>query len=144
MASKNEDLLSHGFQRSGVWHSVVHFSAQGLPGTNSGGQLGFQFPSGGSGGKICFQARSFIYLFIYFISSPRHMEFPGQGSDLSHTCNLCQSCGKPGSLTPCSRLGISPASQCSVRVLPILLRHRGKSPSSVLLLAKFSSCGYKV
>ena len=31
---------------------------------------------------------SFIYLFIYLATS-WHMEFPRQGSDLSHSCDLC-------------------------------------------------------
>ena len=39
------------------------------------------------------------------------MEFLGQGSDLSHSCDLCRSCGNPGSLTRCAGLGIKPASQ---------------------------------
>ena len=42
------------------------------------------------------------------------MEFPGQGSDLSHSWNdLSCSCGNAGSLTLCAGLGIEPASQCS-------------------------------
>ena len=41
------------------------------------------------------------------------MEFPGQGSDLSCSCDLCLSCSKAGSLTHCAELGIKPACQCS-------------------------------
>lgn len=32
------------------------------------------------------------FLFFLFLTSPRHMEFPGQGSDPSRHCNLCSSC----------------------------------------------------
>ena len=38
------------------------------------------------------------------------MEFLGQGSDPSHSCDLLRSCGN--SLTHCARLGIKPVSQC--------------------------------
>ena len=31
-----------------------------------------------------------IYLFLFFFAAPQHMEFPGQGSDLSFSCNLWQ------------------------------------------------------
>ena len=40
------------------------------------------------------------------------MEFPGQGSDPSHSCDLCCSCSNAGSLTHCVRLGIEPVSWC--------------------------------
>ena len=41
------------------------------------------------------------------------MDFPGQRSDLSCSCDLCQSCGNAGSSTHCAGLGIEPASQLS-------------------------------
>ena len=40
------------------------------------------------------------------------MEFPGQGSDPSHSCDLSCSCGNTRSLNHCAGLGIKPASQC--------------------------------
>ena len=47
------------------------------------------------------------------------MEFPGQGSDLSHSCDLLCSCGNAGSLTHCARLEIKPASHCATVGTPI-------------------------
>ena len=41
---------------------------------------------------------------------PWHMEFPGQGSDRSRSCNLSHSCNAR-SLTDCAGLGIKPVSQ---------------------------------
>ena len=41
------------------------------------------------------------------------MEFPGQGSDLSCSCDLSRSCGNARSLTHCASPGIEPVSQCS-------------------------------
>ena len=50
----------------------------------------------------------FIYLFIFnlFLASLLHMEIPGQGSDLSLSCNINHSCGNSRSLTHCTGLGI--------------------------------------
>ena len=53
-----------------------------------------------------------IYLF-YFLAALWHMEFLGQGSDLSCSCDLCSSCCNTGSLTHCASQGIKPASQHS-------------------------------
>ena len=47
------------------------------------------------------------FFFPLLPPSPGHMEFPGQGLDPS------QSCGHARALTPCARLGIELASQCS-------------------------------
>ena len=38
-----------------------------------------------------------------------HMEFPGQKSEWSHSCDLLHSCGDAGSLTHCAGPGIEPA-----------------------------------
>ena len=48
-----------------------------------------------------------------FLAAPWHMEFLGQGSDPSCSCNLCQSCGNARSLTDCAQPGLGPVSQCS-------------------------------
>ena len=45
--------------------------------------------------------RNFHFFFFFFLADLQHMEFPGQGSDLSYSCNLCCSCGNAGSLTHC-------------------------------------------
>ena len=37
----------------------------------------------------------------------------GQGSDSSHSCNLCHSCGNARSLSHCAEPGIKPVTQCS-------------------------------
>ena len=47
-----------------------------------------------------------FFFFPPFLASPRHMEFPGQGSDLSHKCDLSHSCGNARFLTHGARLGI--------------------------------------
>ena len=47
-----------------------------------------------SGFLICF------VVFFPFLVTLRHMEFPGQGSDLSCSCDLCCSCGIARSFNP--------------------------------------------
>ena len=51
--------------------------------------------------------------FCSFVAALRHMEFPGQGSDLSRCCDLSCSFGNIGSLSHCAGPGIKPASQGS-------------------------------
>ena len=46
---------------------------------------------------------SSFFFFPPFLAIPWHMELPGQGSDLSHSCNLLCSCSNDGSLTHCAR-----------------------------------------
>ena len=50
--------------------------------------------------------------FFFFLATRQHIEFPGQGSDLSHSCNLCQAMATWDHLTHCALLGIEPASWC--------------------------------
>ena len=50
-----------------------------------------------------------IYFYFYFLATPQHVEFLGQGSGLIH------SCGNAGSLTPYVRLGSN--------LCPMLQRH---------------------
>ena len=43
----------------------------------------------------------FLFCFCFsFSAALRHMEFPGQGSDPSYSCNLRHSCGHAGSFNP--------------------------------------------
>ena len=51
--------------------------------------------------------------YFSFLAAPQHVEFPGQGSDLSHSLDLSCSCGNNGSLPNHARPGIEPASQHS-------------------------------
>ena len=56
-----------------------------------------------------------VCLFLPFSSFPgslQYMEFPGQGSDPSCSCNLRHSGGKAGSFNPLCWMGINPASWC--------------------------------
>ena len=53
----------------------------------------------------------FVCLFVCFLATLQHTEFPGQGSDLRCSCDLCRSCSNARSLTHCSGLGIEPVSQ---------------------------------
>ena len=61
--------------------------------------------------EVASLAMSFNFFFFFFLATPWHMEFLGQGSDLSHNCDLCPNCCNAGSLTHCVRLGIEPVSQ---------------------------------
>ena len=64
-------------------------------------------------------ARSFTFLYassdcffsLFFFGHPRHLEFPSQGSDPSHSCHLCCSCGNARSLTHCAGLEMEPLFQ---------------------------------
>ena len=57
---------------------------------------------------------SLKFLFFPCLAALQHMEFPGQRSDPSHSCNLCHSCGNARSTgVHCARSGIKPMSQCS-------------------------------
>ena len=49
----------------------------------------------------------------FFLAALHHMEFSGQGSDLSCSCNPSQTCANTGSLTHCAGLEIEPAPQGS-------------------------------
>ena len=80
----------------------------------------------------------YIYIFFIFIFSPvlaisRHMfwlahgiAFLGQGSDPSHSCNLCCSCGNAGSLSTVPGRGLNLCS-CAPEMLLIPLHHSGNS-----------------
>ena len=50
----------------------------------------------------------FEHFLFSFLAARQHVEFPGQGSDPSHSCDL--SCGNTRSLTLCAWLGIEPVS----------------------------------
>ena len=69
---------------------------------------------------------SFSFSF-FFLAVLRHMEFPGQGSDPSHNCNLSHSCSNAGSLTHCARLRIKPSTPtmppipCATAETPLFL-----------------------
>ena len=55
----------------------------------------------------------FVCLFVSFLATLWHREFPGQGSDSSHSCNLSYICSNARSLTHCALLGMEPAFQRS-------------------------------
>lgn len=55
----------------------------------------------------------YVLFFFSFLADPQHMEFQGQGSDLSRSCNVHCYDGNGGSLTYCNRLVIEPGSQHS-------------------------------
>ena len=58
------------------------------------------------------------FFFLFFLAALPHMEFPGQGSALSHGCDLCRSCNNTRSLT--QRLNLCPNAP---ETLLILLCH---------------------
>ena len=49
-------------------------------------------------------------LFCFVLAALQHMEFMGQGSDLSHSCDLYRSYSNARSFSPLCRPGIKPAS----------------------------------
>ena len=57
--------------------------------------------------------QTFVGFWFLVLVAPRHMEISGQGSDLSHSCDLSCNRDNVGSLTHCARPGIKPVSQCS-------------------------------
>ena len=64
----------------------------------------------------CHRGRRLQWCLVWFglvAITPKSMEFPGQGSDLSCRFSLCCSCSNIQSLTHCARLGSEPASQHS-------------------------------
>ena len=54
--------------------------------------------------------RIHIFLFFLFQHPLQHMELPGQGSDLSHSCNLCCSLRQCQILNPLCRARMEPTS----------------------------------
>ena len=61
----------------------------------------------------CFLDRFLFFFFSLFLAAPRHMEFLGQESNPSCSCNLSHSCSKAEFSTHCTGLGIEPVSLCS-------------------------------
>ena len=59
-----------------------------------------------------FQSFFLFFSFFFFLAALQYMEFPGQGSDPSHSCDLHHTCSNTGSLTHGARQGIKPMSQC--------------------------------
>ena len=55
------------------------------------------------------------YFVFFFLAALKHMDFRGQGSDLSHSRDLSCSCGNTGSLT-CVQTG-------DLTCIPVLPRH---------------------
>lgn len=65
--------------------------------------------------------------FPFFVAPCKHVEFPVQGSDLSHSCNLSHRCSHAGSLTHCAGLGIQPAHPSASKTPLIPLHQCGNS-----------------
>ena len=70
-----------------------------------------------------------LFKFFFFLADPQHMELPGQGSDPSHSCDLCCRRSNVRSLIHCAGPGIEPASQHS-ETPRILLHRSGNSNTS--------------
>ena len=77
-----------------------------------------------------------LCIFLCFLAAPRHMKFPGQGSDPSRSCHLMYSCGNPRSLltVPVQGLYLS----LSTPEMPLILLHPSRS-SSLCIFICFSS-----
>ena len=66
----------------------------------------------------------------------QHMEFPGQGSDLSHSFDLCHSSGKAGFLNPLCRAGDRTCVPGTAETLLILLCLSG-TPQELVVIISF-------
>ena len=75
----------------------------------------------------------FLYYFLNFWATPRHMEFSGQGSYPSHSHNQSHSCSNTGSLAHCEGLGIELASQHS-QDTPVL--HHSRNSQSMFFKSR--------
>ena len=65
-------------------------------------------------GDVCVCVCVCVVVVVFpLLATTRHVEFLGQRSDLSCSCDLYHSCHILGSLTHCVWLGIKPASQGS-------------------------------
>ena len=79
-----------------------------------------------------------LFPFLFIFGLPWHMEFPGQGSDPSCSCNLSHSYSNAGSLTHCARLGIESVSQRFPDAAnPIVLQWELQNPIISYLLSPF-------
>ena len=67
----------------------------------------------------------YLFIYFYFLPTPWHMDFPGQGSDPSQSCNL--HCGKARSFNPLCRAGESNLYPGTVEMLQIPVCHSGNS-----------------
>ena len=74
-----------------------------------------------------------LSLSFSFLAAPGHMEFPGLGSDLSCSCNLCLSWGNSGSLTHCA-MWWSNLNPRAPEMLSIPSHHSGNSTLPVITL----------
>ena len=89
-------------------------------------------------------ASCFLACFLFhFLAALRHMEFPGQGSDPSHSHGLGHSCGNARSLTHCVGPGIEPAIQHSKRLL-IPLHHSRNSSIMLSIFIHAVACKYSI
>ena len=61
---------------------------------------------------MCLWVGLFQVLFFSFLATPRHKEFPGQGSDPSCLCDLCSNCINTRSFNPLCQPGAEPVFWC--------------------------------
>lgn len=79
-----------------------------------------------------------VFLFFVFFASPQHMQFPGQGSDPSRSCEWHCSCGKARFFTQYAELGIKPESQtCRDTGDPVSPQQNPVTPQRKCLWAGF-------
>ena len=76
-----------------------------------------------------------LFFFFLFLSAPRHMEFPRQGSDPSQSCSLCHSSSNAGSPNPLCLAGAE-ARVLAPQTPPSTLRHSRNSSSLVVITFK--------
>ena len=77
-------------------------------------------------GLLLFLLKMF-HSFVVFGQIHGIWKFVGQGSNLSHSCDLCHSCGNAGLLAHCTGWGIEPALLQRQPWILNLLHHNGNS-----------------
>ena len=84
-----------------------------------------------------------FFLFLSFLPPcSQHIEFLGQGLNLSHSCDLHHSCSNTGSLTHCARLGMEPVSQSSRDATNFVVPQRELLCKNFLICTCLVSCIY--
>ena len=77
----------------------------------------------------CSGKKKYIYIYTHtsFLSTPQHMEFPRQGSDLSLSCNFHSICSNAESFNPLFQAEDQTYVLGAAETLPIPLRHTGNA-----------------
>ena len=84
----------------------------------------------------------FILFYFYFLAVLWHVEFPGWGSDPSHSCSPCCSCSNARYFNPLCWTEHTELYPSAAETLLIPLYHRGNSSLFVFLILSCMNCLY--